>query len=48
MFDYPTHDVTERAGMITGLKQFADFLDEDNSVDVVTRVEMCGGLAKIK
>ena len=48
MLDYPMRDVTERAEMITSLKQFSDILTEDNSDDVVTRVEMCGGLAKIK
>ena len=48
MLDYPTSDVMERYEMITSLTQFADFLAEDNSDEVGTRVEMCGGLAKIK
>ena len=42
------NDAVESATMINFLKKFADFLTEDNSDDVVTRVEMCGGLAKIK
>ena len=48
ILDNPTRDVTECYEMIIGLKQFAEFLSEDNSDDVATRFEMCGGLAKTK
>ena len=48
MLDFPTRDVAERAEMIMSLKKFTDFLNEYMRDDVVTRVEMCGGLARIK
>ena len=48
LLDNPTRDVAERATMITSLQNFTEFLAEDDSNDVVSRVEMCGGLARIK
>ena len=48
LLDNPTRNVAERATMITSLQNFAEFLAEDDGSDVVSRVEMCGGLARIK
>ena len=48
VLDFPTRDATERGEMIMGLIQFAEFLAEENSDDAYTRMERCGGLAKLK
>ena len=48
LLDYPTRNETECAEMITGLKQIAGFLVGENSDDVYTRIERCGGLSKIQ
>ena len=48
LLDNPTRDTFEVVMMIQDLKKFSEFLAEDTSDDVTARVEMCGGLAKIK